>query len=85
MATRPSARRRNSPATSVGRGQDLGYAMRSTLDQIKAEVDNVSAANKGTEDQLQSLVNRLDSTEVGLSLALSYYCACALNYNNVYI
>ncbi len=70
MATRH--RPGNSPATSVGRGQDLGYAIRSTLDQVKAEVDNVSAANKRTEEQLQSLVNRLDRTEVGLALALSY-------------
>jgi hypothetical protein len=47
--------------------QDLVYAMKSTKDQVTEQVDKVCAVNKRTEEQLQSLINRVGDIKVSLT------------------
>jgi hypothetical protein len=55
----------------------LSYAVKSTLTQLKEQVEKVSAANARTEEKLQTLIKCLDEANVSL-LSL---CCCCVHYN----
>ena len=59
--------------------KNLDWAIKDSLKQLQDEVEKLRAANERTEEQLQSLMNRLDDTEVGFVLS----CVHVVFHNGV--
>ena len=67
MSVKPSTHNtRSATAAASNSESNLSYSLNSTLDQVKSEVEKVSAANRRTEEQLQMLMARLGDTNVSL-------------------
>jgi UDP-N-acetylmuramyl pentapeptide synthase len=56
----------NTRSASAAQAASLAYSVESALDQVKSEVEKVSAANGRTEQRLQMLMDRLDEANVSL-------------------
>ena len=65
-------------ATSSAK-DNLNYAMQSTMEQLREQVERVCATNEKTETRLQSLVDRINKINVSLMSS----CICVF-HNIVY-
>lgn len=59
--------------------ENLNYAMESTMEQLREQVERVCATNEKTEKRLQSLMDRIDN--INVSLLSSYVCVF---HNSIY-
>jgi len=61
---------------------NLSYGLKSTMEQLREQVERVCATNKKTEGQLQLLMGRID--EINVSLMSSNICVLFDNNLNIY-
>jgi hypothetical protein len=52
--------------STTAKDQDFTYSMRSTLSELKLEVEKVHGVNAKTESKVTSLIGYLDANKVGL-------------------
>jgi len=60
---------------------NLSYAMQSTMEQLREQVERVCAANEKTEKRLQSLMDCIEN--INVRLILSYVCVFLNNIHRL--
>jgi hypothetical protein len=68
--------------TSSG-NENLSYAMQSTMEHLREQVERVCATNEKTEKRCQSLMGHIN--EINVSLMSSYVCVSFHNKLTTYI